>query len=146
MTKPAMTQPPALPVRLRRLLLVPAWLAALPGLLPLPAAAQVLLPPVQSRSWVGLTPQDIDLVHQAETRFFQDQAIGTVERWRNPQSGNAGEVTLARTYESKGAPCHSLSYTLRFAKPSSMPDKYTLDWCQQPDGAWKIVSLGGSKP
>jgi surface antigen len=113
-----------------------AGMAVLLGVLP--AAAQVS-PVPQYRAWPGLTHDDLDRMHSAEVRLYGGTSIGTVERWRNPDTGNAGEIELLRSYEAKGMPCRSLGYTLRFATTVNARDRYTLNWCQVGSGDWKIV-------
>ncbi len=109
----------------------------------LPAAAQVTPLPLMpvDRTWPGVTSDDLDRLHAAEARLYEGRSIGTIERWRNPDTGTAGEVKLERRYEAKGTPCRSLSYTVRFANVKA-PNHYALNWCRVPSGDWKVVSEG----
>jgi surface antigen len=104
-----------------------------------PAAAQ-LMPMMRNPAWPGLSSDDIDRMHAAELRLFEGHSIGTIERWRNPDTGNAGEVELVREYEAKGLPCRSLSYIVRFAENARAQGHYALNWCRLPSGDWKIVT------
>lgn len=106
-----------------------------------PAAAQ-LVPLLQGRAWPGLSAEDVNRLHTAELRLFEDRSIGSIERWRNPDTGNAGKVELVRKYEAKGIPCRGVRYTLRFTEKATTPDNYVLNWCRQQSGDWKIVPSG----
>jgi surface antigen len=120
---------------------LPAWCLCTALLLTAPALAvspSFLAPQL---GWPGLTRDDLARMHAAAARLYQGQSIGTVERWRSPQSGDAGAVTLVRSFDEKGMPCRTLDYTIRFEAQRDSPDHYLLNWCRIPDGAWKIVEL-----
>jgi surface antigen len=106
-----------------------------------PAGAQ-LLPLLAERAWPGLRADDFERMHAAENRLFEGRSIGTVERWRNPDTSNAGKVELLRKYDVKGTPCRRVSYTIRFAQNVAAQHHYVLNWCRQESGDWKIVSDG----
>jgi surface antigen len=106
-----------------------------------PAIAQ-LTPLLTDRDWSGLTADDINRVHIAELRLFEGRSIGTIERWRNPDTGNAGEIELVRKYDAKGLPCRRVNYAIRFAEEATALKHYVLNWCRQPSGDWKIVPDG----
>ncbi len=105
------------------------------------AAAQPLPVGIPSLAWPGLTQGDIDRAHAAAARLYEGRSIGTVERWRNPDTGDAGEVTLVQSFETHGMPCRTINYTVAFATVRNTLDHYTVNWCQVPGGAWKIVEL-----
>lgn len=105
------------------------------------ASAQQALPMVGDPAWPGLAKDDIDRMSAAAARLYEGHSIGTVERWRNPDSKDAGEVKLVRSFESHGMPCRTLDYTIRFATARNSPDHYVLNWCKIPSGEWKIVEL-----
>ena len=44
--------------------------------------------------WPGLSQDDVDRMQAAAARLYEGRSIGTVERWRNPDSKDAGEVKL----------------------------------------------------
>ena len=104
-----------------------------------PAAAQ-LTPMLRNPAWPGLSGDDMARMHAAEVRLFEGHSIGNIERWRNPDTGNAGEVALVREYEAKGLPCRSLSYIIRFAENERAQGHYALNWCRLQSGEWKIVN------
>ncbi|HUC19502.1 MAG TPA: hypothetical protein VMA37_17625 [Acetobacteraceae bacterium] len=103
------------------------------------AAAQPV--PVPSLAWPGLTESDIARMHAAAARLYEGQSIGTVERWRNPVTDNAGEVMLIRSFDTHGMPCRTIDYTVKFATAENRLDHYTVNWCRVSDGSWKIIEL-----
>jgi surface antigen len=120
--------------------------AAVAAVLPLAVAAQVslaqtMLPQMGDVLWPGLTQDDIDRMHAAGTRLYEGGSIGNVERWRSPDTKNAGEVKLARSFTTRGMPCRTLEYTVRFDKVRDSPSRYVLNWCKTESGEWKIVEL-----
>jgi surface antigen len=63
---------------------------------------------------------------------------GETRSWTNKTSGNAGKVTIARTYDSSGMPCHALHYAISFAG-QPVPQDYEFNWCRVASGQWKIA-------
>jgi surface antigen len=120
-----------------------AW-AILPALLlalPRTADAQISMRMIPS-AWAGLTEDDMARLSAAAARLYEGTAIGTVERWRNPDTGNAGSVRLANSFTAKTMPCRALDYTIRFARNTNAPAHYALTWCRIESGEWKIVETG----
>ena len=109
------------------------------------SAVAQFVPLTMDRQWPGLSGDDLDRMHAAEMRLYEGRSIGSVERWRNPDTGNAGEVSLSRENQLNGVPCRQLNYTIRFAKHSTAQDRYALSWCRQPSGEWKIVDKRSGK-
>jgi surface antigen len=105
------------------------------------ALAQPLMPLMGDVMWPGLKQDDIDRMHAAGERLYEGGSIGTVERWRNPDSKNAGEVKLTRSFEAQGMPCRTLEYTVRFDVARTKPSRYVINWCKTQSGDWKIVEL-----
>ncbi len=92
-------------------------------------------------AWPGLTQDDLDRMHAAGARLYEGRSIGTVERWRSPDSKDAGEVKLIRSFDARGMPCRTLDYTIRFETARNSPNRYTINWCKIQGGEWKIVEL-----
>ena len=101
------------------------------------AVAQTALAPVLA--WPGLTQDDLDRMHAAAARLYEGKSIGTVERWRSPESKDAGEVKLVRSFEEHGMPCRTLDYTIRYETRRDSPTHYVINWCRIPGDTWKIV-------
>jgi surface antigen len=119
-----------------------SWLPVLGlalALLSCEAAAQPV--PIPSLAWPGLTPGDLDRMQAAAARLYEGRSIGTVERWRNPHSNDAGEVTLLQSFETHGMPCRTIAYAIAFATAKERLDHYRVNWCRVPDGTWKIVEV-----
>ena len=120
-----------------RLLCAALWLLAMSvsrGVLAQPIPAPVL-------AWPGLTQDDIDRMHAAAARLYQGRSIGTVERWRGPDSKTAGVVKLIHSFDSHGMPCRTIDYTIRYESARNNPDHYILNWCRVTGDTWKIVEL-----
>ena len=64
---------------------------------------------------------------------------GDSRSWKNPQSGNFGQVALERVFQSDNMPCHALRYTFTIAA-DPQPRVYDINWCRTSDGAWKILN------
>jgi len=128
--------------RLRTLIV--SLMLLLPGSMAGAAAvqiAQVYLPPLP---WSGLSQDDLNRMHAAAARLYEGRSIGTVERWRNPDSKDAGTVTLLRRFEAKGMPCAQVEYKILLAATQEQRH-YTLDWCKISNAEWKIVDFGPKK-
>ncbi|HEY0182240.1 MAG TPA: hypothetical protein VGC09_05475 [Rhodopila sp.] len=92
-------------------------------------------------AWPGLTQDDIDRMHAAASRLYEGRSIGTIERWRSPDSKDAGEVKLIKSFKAHNMPCSRLDYTIRFNVVRDRPDHYVINWCKVPEGDWKIVEV-----
>ncbi len=101
------------------------------------------LPPLMTNevAWPGLTRDDSDRMHAAGARLYEGRSIGTVERWRSPESKDAGEVKLVRSFNTHGMPCRTLDYTIRFESVRDKPTHYVINWCKVEGGEWKIVEV-----
>jgi hypothetical protein len=105
------------------------------------SVSQRLPPPPNQLAWPGLTPDDVDRMSTAAARLYEGRSIGTVERWRNPDTKDAGEVKLVRIFEANGMPCRTLDYLIRFEAARNTPKHFVSTWCRVPDDDWKIVEL-----
>ena len=109
------------------------------------AWAQPLMPLMGNVFWPGLSQDDLDRMGAAAARLYEGRSIGTVERWRSPDSNNAGEVSLLRSFTANDMPCRTLQYTVRFARVGQRLSQYVVNWCKIPSGEWKIVELPRSR-
>ena len=55
-------------------------------------------------AWPGLPQDDLERMEAAAARLYEGRSIGTIERWRSPDTKNAGEVKLLRSFDSHGMP------------------------------------------
>jgi surface antigen len=108
--------------------------------LSIPVSIASAAPPFPGLPWSGLSRDDLDRMHAAAARLYEGRSIGTVERWRNPDSNDAGEVKLRRQFEAKGMPCSQIEYTVRLAETQELR-RYVLSWCKLSTGDWKIVDV-----
>lgn len=126
----------------RRFLLLSATSATL-LLIPKLVIAQIIPPiPQLGLAWPGLAPDDLDRMHAAAARLYEGRSIGTVERWRNPDTKDAGEVELIRSFDMQGMPCRTISYEIRYATNRNRLNHYTVNWCRVPGDGWKVVEIG----
>ncbi len=95
----------------------------------------------QDVAWPGLTRGDLDRMHAAAARLYESRPIGTIERWRNDHSRNAGEIKLVRSFTARGMPCRTLDYTTRFNVDPTTASHAAINWCMVQQGEWKIVEL-----
>ncbi len=105
---------------------------------PVVATAQSF-PRLSESAWSNLSRDDLDRMNDAAARLYEGKSIGTVERWRNPDTKNAGSVRLEDRFQSKGMPCWRLDYTIRIEQTKDHPSHYVLNWCKTPAGEWKIL-------
>jgi surface antigen len=113
-------------------------IASAPTVVP---AQPIVLPEV---AWPGLSQDDISHMHAAAARLYEGKSVGTMERWRSPNSKDTGEVRLIRSFEAHGMPCRTIDYTIRYEVTADNPDHYVLNWCRVSEDTWKIVELAGS--
>ncbi len=114
-------------------------LAGLPILaIPDMAGAQIVpgFPPQHAPT---IDQQSLDRMGAAAARLYEGRSIGTVERWRNPDTGDAGSVKLMAKPVLKGMPCRRIAYTTRPENADRPQAHYTLTWCKTASGEWKIV-------
>lgn len=123
------------PKRVARRMLGAAVAVSLAGT---PAAFGQWIPPVGSLS-SRLSADDFDRMSAAAARLYQDRSIGTVERWRNPDTRNAGSVKLLRRFEAEGMPCWRMEYLIRLAETKEPPHRYRVNWCKTASGEWKML-------
>jgi surface antigen len=106
------------------------------------ASSQAQINPFRSNGQSnGLNNADIDLLSTAATHVNAKDPIhvGDAEDWSNPESGNAGKVTVTRLFRYAGLACHGVRYDISYKahRPSRI---YTVDWCKTKTGDWKIKS------
>ncbi|MBV8459113.1 MAG: hypothetical protein JO122_21170, partial [Acetobacteraceae bacterium] len=84
---------------------------------------------------------DFDRMHAAAARLYEGQSTGTVERWRDPDTQDSGEVKLLRSFDANGMPCRTIDYTIHFANQRDRLSHYVVNWCRVREGTWKIVEI-----
>ena len=83
---------------------------------------------------VGRTMDDVDRAKAHHT--LEATPTGQTSTWRNPDTGNAYEVTPTRTYQDDGRPCRD--YTTE-AWIDGKRETLRGTACREPDGTWRAV-------
>ena len=110
------------------------------ALVPLPASPQAMFGPLGT----GIVPNsmthdDLDALAAAGAKLYTPDkvAVGTVERWINPKTGNSGTVKLTREFQQNGMPCRRLEHVITL--PREGERTYTMNRCKTPEGEWKLA-------
>jgi surface antigen len=93
------------------------------------------------RSGFRLDGSDYALLGAAAERLYLDDgvAVGSVETWDNPETGNHGTVTLVGKHKHQDMPCRRLQHDIE-VKRTRDPYRFTVDRCRTDDGEWKILT------
>ncbi|MGE3541240.1 MAG: RT0821/Lpp0805 family surface protein [Candidatus Tectimicrobiota bacterium] len=76
-------------------------------------------------------------VQHAAYRAFENEPVGTVTPWRNPDTGHYGTITPTNTYRTaEGIYCREYQQTIHVG--GERQQGYGTA-CRQPDGRWQIV-------
>jgi hypothetical protein len=67
----------------------------------LPAQALFLGPSLEIN--VGLTKQDLDIIHHTVNDQVHGKAIGTTAKWSNPESQNSGKIARQEIHAKRPA-------------------------------------------
>lgn len=111
------------------------------GMLAVPATAQ---------NWVGLLKNTAaERFDDEDLRLFMDNArktlaegkAGETSSWENPKTRARGDVTVLRSFESKGRPCKEVR--VRNQAQGRKGDN-TFNLCQV-DGKWRLLSASQLK-
>jgi surface antigen len=84
-----------------------------------------------------LTPDD-EKIHQRCVRTTMTGRTGKVYRWKNPKTGNSGEITpTAKPQRVAGRACRDFreTVTMRDGRSETISGRR----CQNPDGSWDFV-------
>jgi surface antigen len=101
-----------------------------------PAAAQVN----PFGDSLDLKPVDIEMLTAAAAELFADDGarLGDTRTWSNPESGNAGSVSLVKTFEHQGLPCKRVQHIVK-QKDRADQVVYQFARCRTGDGTWKLM-------
>ena len=113
---------------------------ALPLLAPLPAAAQFIPAPMGPNIVPeSLTHDDVTALSAASAKLYTAEtvAVGAVEAWTNPKSGNSGVVTIARVFERNGMPCREIVHRIKLVREGEQT--YHFNRCRIATGEWKLI-------
>lgn len=102
-----------------------------------PVAAQLSSP--FGRDAVALTPAETQAMEKSILEVLQSGKAGTVRTWTDADTKASGRATLVKAYISGNAKCGEVRHTLSRPGPPAKRASYTMPFCQQPDGSWKIA-------
>jgi len=106
--------------------------------------------PALAQSWVGLlknTPverfdkEDLRIFVATSDKALDETPDGQTLSWENPKTKHHGEITVLKSYESKGRPCKDLR--VRNEADGRKGDN-KLSWCKA-DGKWRLLSASPLK-
>lgn len=84
-----------------------------------------------------LDDADRKAVYEAQYRALEFNRSGTPVAWKNPASGNNGEVVPGPTYTINNSQCRDYSHTIYIG---GEPQVTRGTACRQPDGQWDAIS------
>ena len=109
------------------------------------AAACVAPTPARAQNWIGLlknTPaerfdeEDLRLFLDASRKALNEAPDKQTIAWENPKSGARGDLTVLRSFESKGRPCKEL---LLHNQAQGRKGGGRMSLCTV-DGKWRLLS------
>lgn len=81
--------------------------------------------------------EDLELLKSALKKTLNNNKDGEVTTWKNPETGNAGAIAPANTFEKDGMTCRRIKIINRAGEKKG---KSEFNYCKVADGSWKIVS------
>jgi surface antigen len=106
--------------------------------------------PAIAQNWVGLlknTPaerfdeDDLRIFMDAGRKALNDTPDNQSVTWDNPQTKAGGEITVLRSFESKGLPCKEVRVQ---SHTQGRKGDNTLNLCKK-DGKWRLLSASQTK-
>lgn len=103
-----------------------------------------------AQNWVGLlknTPaerfdeEDLRIFMDAGRKALNDTPDSQSVKWENPQTRAHGEITVLRSFETKGLPCKEVR--VRNEAQGRKGDS-KLNLCKK-DGKWRLLSASQTK-
>ena len=106
--------------------------------------------PALAQNWIGLlknTPaerfdeEDLRIFMDAGRKALSDTPDNQSVKWENPQTRAHGEITVLRSFETKGLPCKEVR--VRNEAQGRKGDS-RLNLCKK-DGKWRLLSVSQAK-
>jgi surface antigen len=88
---------------------------------------------------VALSAEEKTQMRDAMHTVLESGKPGTEKRWNNPTSKRTGVAKLLRSFERQGAKCGQVQHTLVTPQKTDKAMTYSLPFCKQSDGTWKIA-------
>lgn len=88
---------------------------------------------------LDLKESDIAMLQTAASALFQNEKaqVGQTESWKNPKTGNSGNVSVLELFEHAGMPCKRLQHSIK-QKGHADLIIYQFARCRVGDGSWKL--------
>lgn len=112
--------------------------------------AAFVVTPATAQNWVGLLKntaaerfddEDLQLFLANSRKALAEGKEGETSSWENPKTRARGDITVLRTFESKGRPCKEVR--VRNQAQGRKGDN-TFNLCQV-DGKWRLLSASQLK-
>jgi surface antigen len=84
-----------------------------------------------------LTEKDIELMAEAGKRAVESNRVDRERRWKNPDSGNSGSMTLIRKYQLQGSECVEIRVRINNKRKQIM-DKLD-NFCLNQENEWVLA-------
>ncbi|MBK5949898.1 RT0821/Lpp0805 family surface protein [Rhodobium orientis] len=84
-----------------------------------------------------LDDEDRQAIYEAQFRALEFNRSGSPVAWKNPSSGNRGEVIPGPTYTINNSRCRDYSHTIFV---DDAPKVFRGTACRQPNETWRSVS------
>jgi len=88
--------------------------------------------------FASLTESDRGLARETQIRALEDRSPGRTASWRNPETGNSGEVAAAEPQAHNGQSCRKFVHTV-VVRNEGAPRQAEGLACRQADGSWTVV-------
>lgn len=102
-----------------------------------PAGAQLVSPFASDAT--GLNPAETEAMQRAIQEVLNSGKVGTERSWSNAETKRRGVAKLVRSFQKSGTPCGQVQHTLIVSEQSDRNTTYSLPFCRQADGTWKIA-------
>ena len=85
----------------------------------------------------GLGPGDLAAAYKAQTRALDQSRAGTSVTWKNPATGNKGEIVPGPVYVVNNLECRDFAHTV---ETSAGRDVRRGAACRRTDGSWQAIA------
>jgi len=119
-------------------------------LIALAAALAALAPVASAQNWVGIlknTPaerfdeEDLRLFLDASRKALNESPDNQTQSWENPKTRAHGDITVLKSFESKGLPCKEVRVR---SEAQGRKGDNKLNLCKK-DDKWRLVGTSQIK-
>jgi surface antigen len=104
-----------------------------------PETAQAQLVSPFSKEQMALNDEETQQMREALRTVLESGTPGTEKRWNNATTKRVGIAKLLRSFQKQGAKCGQVQHTLISPQKEDRNMTYTMPFCKQSDGTWKIA-------